>query len=279
MISKESDVWNLPANKKYRIWSQKLLQERIEDKEVVKYVVNDDCYCINPATMALYQFQKQPLLGKYKSVIFDCQQGIILSCRSTKAHLTSFSQRCLFAGLEFQREFARHINLAGHNVIATGRLAYFSLRSYNTGNIDWVALHNMVGFKTLRNNVTAFETLKHNQFSYIFTYEDCSRHIPHKVSDSLFFNHALYLLSTSHLEQNLGWQVKSFQGKSLIDQTSYFHPHQSLKELSLKTVMSELLAKKHIRYGNYLADYYELPQLLDAHHIAYANSTRPDTLF
>lgn len=43
--------------------------------------------------------------------------------------------------------------------------------------------------------------------------------------------------------------------------------------------MSELLAKKHIRYGNYLADYYELPQLLDAHHIAYANSTRPDTLF
>ena len=280
MLKKESDIWNLPSGHKYRFWSQKLLRQRIGiDQEIDKYLIEDELYCVNPATIALYQFQKQPLLGKYKSVIFDCNQGIVLSCRSTQAHLTSFAQNCLLAGLEFQREFARKINLVGHNVIATGRLAYFSLRSYNTGNIDWIALHNMASFESLRNNVTAFESVTTNRFSYIFTYDNCSRHISRKVSDSLFFNHALYLLGTLHLKSNLGWRVKRSVGDSLIDQSSYFHPHQSLEELSLKKVMSELLDKKHARYGNYLADYYELPLISDAHKSAYSNSKRPDTLF
>ena len=43
--------------------------------------------------------------------------------------------------------------------------------------------------------------------------------------------------------------------------------------------MNELLDKKHARYGNYLADYYELPLISDAHKSAYSNSKRPDTLF
>ncbi len=280
MIKEDNTICNLPPSKDYPIWSERLLRQRIaEDKKILDYLVFDEEYCVSASTIALYQFQNQPLWGKFKSAIFDSKCGIVLSGRSTKSHLTSFAQKCLFAGLEFQREFARQIGLAGHNVIATGRLAYFSTRSYNTSNLDWVALHQMADYQPLQNHTFVFETVSISDNKYLFAYRNCSRHLTEKICNSLFFNHALYVLNSNHLEQNLGWRVRKFHGKSLIDQSANFHPHQSLANLSLKSIMTEVLDKKHLRYGNCLADFYELPQMTEAHKKAYYSSKRPDSLY
>lgn len=275
-----NEVWNLPTDAEYQVWTAQLLRQKVgKDPKLDKYLVEDKQYCINSETLAVYQFQKQPLLGKYKSVIFDSREGIVLSHRSTSAHLTSFSRKNLLAGLEFQREFANRINLTSHNIIATGRFAYFSLSSYNTGNVDWVSLHQMIKFDISPCKAAVFKTVKNKPVSYIFAFFNCSPFIPGKINDGLYFNHALYELSTAHLEEKSGWKVKKTRGKSLVDQTDYFHPHPSLENINIKEIIIDLLDKKHARYGRYFAEYYELPQVPEDHKSIYPSSQRPDSLF
>lgn len=277
---KESEQWKLPNDKEYYVWSkEKLLQTVGKDKALNDYLVEDNHYQINQNTLALYEFQKKPLFGRYKSVIFDCHDGIVLSPNSSRSLFTTFSKKRLLAGLEFQRDFGQKINLRGHNVIATGRLAFFSMRSYNSGNVDWVALHQMSTFESLGIAKIAFKTVPHSTFSWIFVFDDCSRYIGERVGQSLFYNHALYQIMVAHFECALGWQAKKVRGKSLIDQPEYFHPHQSLQGLSLKEILVELLNKKQLRYGHYLASFYEFPELVEFHRAVEKCSQRPDTLF
>ncbi|QYN59330.1 hypothetical protein GYM68_08790 [Lactobacillus panisapium] len=277
---KECEHYNLPQGQEYRVWSKAILRQKVGHDQVLNdYLVEDGHYSINQKTLALYEFQQQPLLGKYKSVIFDIQAGIILSYNSTRSLFTTFSKECLLAGLEFQREFARKINLKNHNTIATGRLAYFSTRSYNSGNIDWVALHQMVAFQPLNLSAVAFKTVSCGDSDYIFAFDNCSRYISEQIDNGLFYNHALYQLASVHLERILGWHVTATKGKSLIDQPEYFHPHEPLTNLSLKHILASLLDKKQQRYGHYLANFYEFPELVESHRIIRQISQRPDTLY
>lgn len=276
----ECEQYNLPQGREYRVWSKAILRQRVGHDQVLNdYLVENENYLINPKTLALYEFQQKPLLGKYKSVIFDIQDGIVLSFNSTRSLFTAFSKECLLAGLEFQREFARKIHLKNHNTIATGRLAYFSTRSYNSGNIDWVALHQMAAFQTLSLTAVAFKTVSYAGSDYVFAFDNCSRYIREQIVNGLFYNHALYQVASAHLERILGWRVTSTKGKSLIDQPEYFHPHKPLTNLSLKRILINLLDKKQQRYGHYLANFYEFPELVESHRIIRQISQRPDTLY
>lgn len=280
MSKKNSKSWNLPPGKEYHIWSKAILRQKVgHDKALNSYLVEDENYCINQQTIALYEFQNEPLLGKFKSVIFDCQEGIVLSRNSSQAMFTAFGKKCLLAGLEFQREFAQKINLKGHNIIATGRMAYFSMRSYNSGSIDWISLHQMAEFQPLSISAIAFKSITCGSTSYVFAFYNCSRYIRQRLCNSLVYNHILFKLAAAHLEQSLGWQVKQVQGQLLIDQSEYFHPHISLTELSLKEILVDLLDKKQKRYGRCLAEVYELPQLTEFHQTVHQASQRPDTLY
>ena len=194
---KECEHYNLPQGQEYRVWSKAILRQKVGHDQVLNdYLVEDEHYSINQKTLALYEFQQKPLLGKYKSVIFDIQAGIILSYNSTRSLFTSFSKECLLAGLEFQREFARKINLKNHNTIATGRLAYFSTRSYNSGNIDWVALHQMVAFQPLNLSAVAFKTVSCGDSDYIFAFDIAVATLVSKLTTVCFI---IMLFISSHL--------------------------------------------------------------------------------
>lgn len=280
MIDKKDKCWNLPQEEKYRVWSGQLLKQKVgKDRLLNNYLLVNDNYCINPNTIALYSFQENLLLGKYKSAIFDTEYGIILTRKSSRSVFTSFCNCCLLTGLEFQRELARKIHIQGQNIIATGRLAYFSTRSYNTGSFDWVALHQMADYQTKGKTSVTFETVPCGNTSYFFAFTNCSRYVNEKLTNGLVYNHALCLLAQRHLEQRSGWKIRNVRGNSLIDQPAYVHPHDFPNELSLKSIFTEVLEKKQVRYGQVLASVYELPYYSDYHKIACQNSSRPDTLF
>ncbi|BDR61100.1 hypothetical protein [Lactobacillus xylocopicola] len=273
-----SNNWNLPAGDKYRNWSKQLLRQQVGHDQVLdQYLTGGQNYCINAKTLAVYEFQQQPLLGKYKSVAFDSQEGIVLSQRSSSALLTAYGKQCLLAGIEFQREFARQINIKGRNTIATGRLAYFSMRSYNAGNVDWVALHQMASFKVVKQYTINFVSI--GPGGCVFTFNNCTNRIHDRLRTGLLYNHYLCKLGLAHLEERLGWKVKPPSGPSLLDQSDYFHPHQSSSDLSLNAILQDLLNKKHSRYAQYLADYYEQAYLTESHRVIYHLSQRPDTLY
>ena len=122
MLAKKQQTLNLPREKEHRVWSKDILRQKVGvDQTINMYLTKDTNYQINRDTIAIYEFQKEPLLGKYKSVIFDCQKGIVLCQDSTRSLFTAFGQKCLLAGLEFQRDFASKLNLTSCNIIATGR--------------------------------------------------------------------------------------------------------------------------------------------------------------
>lgn len=271
--------WRLPTAKKYRNWSKAKLQEWVNSPELSRYLVEAADYQIDGNTLAIYQFQKEPLLGKYKSVIFDCQRGIVLCKSSSRSLINAFAQNNLLGGLEFQREFANRLEQKARYVIATGKRAYFSMHGYTTGDTDWVALHQMADFHSLGKSAIVFDTVMCNQLTYTFAFTDCTRYISAQVYRGLYYNHALYKLGSNHLEASLGWQVRRIRGKSLLDQRAYFHPHPTLTKLSLRDIYQDILNKSHARYGRYLASLLEQPMVQDDHHTVYILSRRPNTLF
>ena len=280
MLAKKQQTLNLPREKEHRVWSKDILRQKVGvDQTIEMYLTKDANYQINRDTIAIYEFQKEPLLGKYKSVIFDCQKGIVLCQNSTRSLFTAFGQKCLLAGLEFQRDFASKLNLTSRNIIATGRLAYFSLRSYNSGSIDWVSLHQMIGFRAINISSVVFKTVPYGEISYIFAYYDCSHYVVDQISNSLVYNHILCELLIAHFEQSLGWQVQRPKGESLIDQPEYFHPHDPYNDLAIKPLLLELQDKRQQRYGRCLADYLELPLLTEFHRAVRKVTQRRDTLF
>lgn len=280
MADKKDKCWNLPHEKEYRFWSEKLLKQKVgKDKLLNNYLLVNENYCVSPSTIALYSFHDNLLLGKYKSAIFDSECGIVLTRKSSRSVFTSFCNRCLLTGLEFQRELSRKMHLQGHNIIATGRLAYFSTRSYNTGSFDWISLHQMADFQTGGLTSITFETVPCNNVSYVFSFKNCSRYIHEKLINGLVYNHALCLLARNHLERMSGWKIRNVRGNSLIDQQAYVHPDDFATELSLKEIFAEVLLKKQARYGRFLTSVYELPYLPEYHKIACQSSHRPETLF
>lgn len=280
MKDKKDKCWNLPQGKEYRVWSEQLLKQKVgKDRLLNNYLFVNENYCINSNTIALYSFKDHLLLGKYKSAIFDTECGIILTRKSSRSVFTSFCNRCLLTGLEFQRELARKIRIQGQNIIATGRLAYFSTRSYNSGSFDWVALHQMADYETKGKTSVTFKTVPCGKISYFFAFSNCSRYIHEKLTNGLVYNHALCLLAQRHLEQKSGWKIRNVRGNSLIDQPAYVHPSNFANEFSLKEIFAEVLEKKQVRYGQVLTSVYELPYYSEYHKIACQNSRRPDTLF
>lgn len=277
-MRKENSQWHLPLKPEYRNWSKKLIREQVgKDPYLTPYLCTDADYGINPNTLVIYQFQNQPLLGKYKSVIFDRSQGIVLSRRSSCALMTAFGRRKLLAGLEFQRYLARKLKFRGSNVIATGRLAYFCTRSYNQGNVDWIALHQMVDEHNLSITSLAFKTLDRN---YCFNFAHCIHYIGRQLSPSLTYNHLLCELIQAHLQDYLGWQIKLIRGQSLIDQPVYFLPCPAIAaDQQLKDVIKELLQEQQLRHLNELSDYYELPFLRQTDYPVFRFSCRLDTLY
>ncbi|CAM3152645.1 hypothetical protein SAMN04487792_0565 [Lactobacillus bombicola] len=279
-MNKKHTTCRLPHSPRYQVWSKQLLQERIEkDKVVEQYLIRTNTYLLNANTLAIYEFQQQPFLGIYKSVIFDCQEGIILCQQSSSTLITTFAQKALLGGLEFQRELADKLNLKGHNVIATGNLAYFSLQSYNSSNVDSIALHQISKFKFLNSATVIFKTINYNGHRYSFIFDKHSKYLFEKISNALFFNHVISKLLANHAAIYFGITLSKKRGPSLIDQSDYFHPHKAIGDLSLKSIISAVNQKRQLRYVHYLADEFEMPYLIEANKTVYYLSKRPDTLY
>lgn len=126
----------------YRHWSKQLVEKRlIEDPLVRQYVVHDDEYHFNPNTIAIYNFADNPMFGKYKTVVLDKQDGIVISVKSSKSVLHKYTKHVLISGLSLQKSIARILGLASFHSISLVHLVFFSLHAYSKRNTDWVGLH------------------------------------------------------------------------------------------------------------------------------------------
>lgn len=98
-------------------------------------------YHFNPNTIAIYNFADNPMFGKYKTVVLDKQDGIVISVKSSKSVLHKYTKHVLISGLSLQKSIARILGLASFHSISLVHLVFFSLHAYSKRNTDWVGLH------------------------------------------------------------------------------------------------------------------------------------------
>lgn len=269
----------LPPGPEYHHWSKEFIKEHVgRDEQLTAYLSYNSSYQVNANMLALYQFQKEPLLGKFKTVVIDCQEGIVLSKRSSRSLINELLKTQLLAGLAFQKEIARRLNYKAHYVLATGRLAYFSTHGYLAGDTDWLSLHQMVDYQVGPARALHFKSTQLNGINYTFSFTDCGRYIKKKVSDSLYYNYVVYQLVSSQFE-HWGWQLQKQPPQSLLDQRDYYLPHRRRAFFTLRELWHDLLKHKYIKYGQNLAETFALQLVKEDHYFVYRLSKRDDNLF
>lgn len=180
--------FNLPREAEYREWNkQKVADLVLTDKKLQKYVTTTKEYIFNINTVAVYSFAKEPLAGKYSSVIFDKKDGIILCEISTKCILQRLAMFKLLGGVTIQKIIVRLLGYKYNNVVSLGHSAYFSMHGYTSGVSDWAGLHNMADYSVAEGEI-AFKSVSWDNVEYIFSYNDCARHIGSRMKEALHHN-------------------------------------------------------------------------------------------
>lgn len=190
----------LPYEPKYRIWNSKKVAGLImSDPDLQKYLTTRDEYVFNLNTVAVYNYRDQPLAGKYKCVIFDKQDGIILCNLNTKQILNR-SVKDGYGGIIFHKTINDELELRYYHTIAFGHTAYFSTRGY-VGNpaTDWAGLHNIANYNTRINNLI-LDSVPIEGLTYSFTYNSCTPDIGRHLSNALKLNEVSHQLAHDQFE-------------------------------------------------------------------------------
>lgn len=138
----QSCDWVLPTHIGYHHWTKQLVKEKVErDPLIQKATVYDDKYRFCRNTIAIYNFEDNPVFGKYKTVIVDYEKGFVLYKKASRSILRSYSTSTLLSGLCLQKFIARNIGLRSYLSISLVHLIFFSMQTYTKNNTDWVGLH------------------------------------------------------------------------------------------------------------------------------------------
>lgn len=272
----------LPKQTEYRHFSKELLRKKVgRDKELTPYTSVDSKYRINPDLLAVYDFKKEPLLGKYQSVLIDRERGIILSKRGSKAHFYYFLKHKLISGLAFQKAIDQRLHYRRYHVISTEKRAYFSIHGYTDGCTDWVALHLMDDYQLSGSYAIKFSALKINDLDYSFTFDNCSRHIRSELTEGLRHTNLVFKILEYHLEDTMSWSIYRLRGKekSLLDKQDYFTPAPTIAFFTMQEVCADLKRQKYLWYGQTMAEYFQLNFLERDHQLIFHLSQRGDNIY
>lgn len=138
------DINVLPYEQDLKCWSKEKIRRIIfSDPRLEKYRCKNKNYRVSPATIALYNFADRPLLDQYKTVIFDEQEGIVLTEKNSRQLLNDFVRDKLidFSHSRFLQEL---LDIKNRHVLCFGNYSYFSLEGYSKRAVDWVALHRVM---------------------------------------------------------------------------------------------------------------------------------------
>lgn len=266
----------LPTQQEYRYWSKEKLIDRLENDEYIRrIVVYDDKYHFNKYTVAIYDFNKNPIFGKFKAVILDKERGIVLCKKHTKSILHKYTKNVLLSGLSFQKAVARILGLTSYHSISLAHMVFFSLQTYGTKNTDWVGLHFFSDYELLEGNIITFASVEINHRYYTFEFEYSTPDIYQRITDSLTHNEMISRMVHAHLE-SLTWVCDSntHDTGSMIFNPDYYREIDKVLAFSFKYFVDQVVHDWHYIYMRCIASEYDMKFLLDEHHVFYRKAQR-----
>lgn len=265
----------LPYEPKYRIWnSKKTASLVLLDPDLQKYIVIRDEYVFNLNTVAVYNYRDQPLAGKYKCVIFDKQDGIILCSLNTKQILNR-SVKDGYGGILFHKTISDELGFRYYHTISFGHTAFFSTRGY-VGNsaTDWAGLHNIANYNTRVNNLI-LDSVPIKGLTYSFTYNDCTTNIGHHLSNALKLNEVSHQFVHDQIEM---WGYEGYKNcalgrTSMLGNRFYRRVHQR-PSVTASEIMERVNCKSHMHLLHTYNDSAGMPDQYGDYRVAYTMSKR-----
>lgn len=264
--------FNLPREAEYREWNkQKVADLVLSDEKLQKYVTTVKEYVFNINTVAVYSFAKKPLAGKYSSVIFDKEDGIILCKISTSCILQRFAMFKLLGGVTIQKIVVRLLGYKYNNVLSLGHAAYFSMHGYTTGATDWACLHNMSDYSVIPGSI-AFKTIALGGVEYIFSYDDCASKIGSRIGEALHHNQHNHEIIHIFL-RGMGYRTCDLDEQSVLG-----NPDFQIKNVDIKGTCQDIsdmaVEAWHLNYLKTFADEYGIKAEVSDHDVIYKPARR-----
>ena len=215
-------------------------------------------------TLAFFDFSKNPIMGKYRSLIFDLKDGLVLTKQSTRSISNTLYHYVLVGGQFYQKSTSKSLKHKYMNVISTGTGAFFSLKGHSTSNTDWIALHFLKDYHYSKNKIS-FTTVSLGGLKLKFTYHDIKRHILDRLRESL--HHNLQVRSTlfSHIELlGISYSPLPATAKSLIYQCDLINPNFKPEPEPMPSLVEkhcDLYISRAIQCGEQTLDSYTFKEI------------------
>lgn len=274
----------LPRDDKYRYWNKELVKERIiNDEKLQQYLIEDSTYAFNCDLVVLYDYSDDPILNKYRTVIFDAKQGIVLTRRCSRQMLNELFKDELFINLEFQKQLNNMLGYKYLHVVSCWQYAYFALHGYSEKNTDWLGFHQMCDYECQRDAVM-FTTKKLDGITYEFTFNNCCRHLAKRISEAIQHNHLLGKIMSSYFAGK-DWLLPDSRrwvsANSLLTDDRFVTKRRSgwYSQFQLNGMLARLHQYRQLSYGQVYAECYDLPFNLQDHKYFYQKSQRRRSIY
>ena len=279
-MSNKLNIFNvgLPYDERFNTWSKELIKQRLEENYIsstlIPYVSEQSNYELNEFMVALYDFRKNPIRGKYQSVIFDKKDGIILCQKNSRQLINYFLKKRLILGAVLQRKLQKELGFYYRHTISLGEVAYFSLRAHSEKYTSWIGLHHMQTVK--QGNGTVTFSYQEDDYSYNFEFEDCAPNLYKRLAEGITHNHVLGQMLVKYANSH-GFHLSLCQCRksALIENQEYFYLTKIQNTLNLTELAEEAIEEFHRNYGRHCADLFDLKDWhLNDHKLIYRLSRR-----
>ncbi len=122
------------------VWDKTEFRRFVESDHLFPTVVTiDPDYQATLAILAIYDFSKDPLSGRYSSAIFDQKRGIVLCTKKPRELMNALTKKQLL-NFSHMRLIAEKLGFRSNHTLFCGRQLYMSLGGLHRRNTDWISL-------------------------------------------------------------------------------------------------------------------------------------------
>lgn len=223
-MNHQMSLFSLGLPKQHLDWSIQDIYQKVEKlPEIVEYTTINSHYEMNViSSMALWDLSKMPLKGRYRSLIFDIEEGLVLCKQSSRQLINRLVADKCCGGFLFQTKAHSLLGLNELHTISLGQAAFFAIHGYSRHNTCWLNLGLFKKAKICRKRqMITFSSVKIKSCVYHLTFKAKNLDIEKSLDDGIFYARTVAKSFAYHLLHDKGIFIGQPSRISLLNDPKY----------------------------------------------------------